>query len=249
MQPFKRPKRNTATVTVAINFVLIAVAVFILFLIIKIIVVEISVPALHADNIRDSLKSKASLIAKINELENIIGTQKESLAEAVLLQKENEKLKIELNREGASTGTLARVLTAPGRNFYSTIIIDAGSAQGLSEGQIVYAFGSVALGTVAIVQEHRATIELFSAANRQVAGTAEDSDVALTMIGRGAGEYEVRMPRDVSFRVGEMISYQSIDTAILAKVEKIITDPRDPFQSLLAKVPVNLSTLKFVIIR
>ena len=129
------------------------------------------------------------------------------------------------------------------------MVIDAGSAEGVSEGAVAYAFDSIALGTVASLDSHRAVIQLYSSPGRQTSGTAEGSETTITLIGRGGGEYEVRMPRDMHFSIGELISYQSIESAILAKIERIATDPRDPFQRLLAKAPVNLNALKWVIVR
>lgn len=155
----------------------------------------------------------------------------------------------ELARGIEPKGKLAHVLTEPNRSFYDTIVIDGGSTIGIHEGQIAYAFDSVALGTVSAVTPTTATVLLYSAPERETPGTSVGSDVTVTLIGRGGGEYEVRMPRDVRFEVGGMIAQQSINVANLARIEKIVTDPRDPFQRLLAKAPVNLQALKWVIIR
>ena len=73
--------------------------------------------------------------------------------------------------------------------------------------------------------------------------------MALKLLGRGNGEYEVHMPRDIRFDVGSIIAYQSSTPTILAQIERIVTDPRDPFQRLLAKAPVNLQALKWVIVK
>ncbi len=249
MQQFKRSRRTIPLPALLLRMTVIAVGVIILFFIIRMVVREVPVPALHADNIRDGFSSKRALILKINELENEIASNYEASLESALLREENEALKAEFGRLPAAKGTLARVLTAPNRSFYDTMIIDAGSAAGIAMGQIAYAFESIAIGTVASVEENRATVQLFSAPNRETAGTAEGSDVSITLIGRGAGEYEVRMPRDLHFEIGETVSLQSVHMAMLARIEKIATDPRDPFQRLLAKAPVNLAALKFVVVK
>jgi len=204
---------------------------------------------LHADDLREGLNSKRELRLKIDELEMSLGEYRAAFDQAELLRTENESLKAELNRTFEHGGTLARVLLSPERTLYDTMIIDAGSKNGVVEGQVVYAFGSIALGTISRADVLQSTVLLFSAPDRQTVGTAEGSDVAITLIGRGTGEFEVRMPRDVHFTVGELVSYPSVATAVLAKVERIITDPRDPFQRLLAKAPVNLNALKFVVVR
>jgi cell shape-determining protein MreC len=249
MQPFKRQKKTVPLSALAMRGGLILVGVIVLFFIIRAVVANSNVPALQADEIRQEFSSKHSLVAKVNELENTIGTYQELIKEADMVKKENGELKAELGRAVGGKGVLARVLTTPERNFYDTMIIDAGSDENIMEGQIAYAFDSVALGTITNVEKHRSTVQLFSAPDRETAGTAEGSDVAITLIGRGAGEYEVRMPRDVHFSVGELVSLQTVSTAVLAKIEKIVTDPRDPFQRLLAKAPVNLTALKFVVVK
>lgn len=249
MQPYKRGSRKRSVSGVLGRAVLITLGVIILFFIIRAIVRTTGVPSLHADDLREQLESKKGLIARISTLEDQLQTAQAAIDEAALLRHENEQLKAEFNRSAPHQGTLARVLTTPDRTFYGTLIIDAGDAEGITVGQIAYAFGSIALGTISEVRASQSTVELFSAPSRETAGTAEGSATTVSLIGRGAGEFEVRMPRDVHFTVGEFISLQSVHTAVLAKIERIATDPRDPFQRLLAKAPVNLQALKFVIVR
>lgn len=250
MQPYKPTRRSSSIAPILIRGALVVASTLILFLIVDSIVDAIRVPVLRGLPIVESLSSRRQLVARIVELEEEREASRIAREEADMLRKENESLKAELGRQtGISSGVLARVLTVPNRSFYDTIMIDVGASEGVVVGQFVYAFGSILLGTITEVQDHRATVQLFSAPGKQTAGTAEGSDLSITLIGRGAGEYEVRMPRDLGFTLGELISYQSIETAVLAKIEHIATDPRDPFQRLLAKVPVNLNALKFVTVR
>lgn len=116
-------------------------------------------------------------------------------------------------------------------------------------GQTVYGFGSIALGTISDAAVDHATVSLFSTSGRETSGNVGSGNVAVTLIGRGGGEYEVRLPRDLAFTVGDLVSYQSVHTAVLAEIERIVTDPRDPFQRLIAKTPINLQALKWVIVR
>jgi cell shape-determining protein MreC len=207
------------------------------------------VPPVYGRTTSDQFLSKQALISKINTLQTTLESYDARLTTLSQLQSENTALKAELGRVPAPTGILANVLTLPNRSFYDTMNIDAGSAEGIKKDMTVYAFGAVALGTISNVDMHTATVLLYSAPGHQMAATAVGNNVAVTLIGRGAGEYEVQLPRDVPFDIGSMIALQSTDVATVATVEKIITDPRDPFQRLLAKVPVNLQALKWVIVR
>jgi cell shape-determining protein MreC len=230
---------------------LVAVALVLLIVIVKIVISRTvkNIPIVSSDTAALTLNSKRALRSKVTELETTIASYDARLTALSALADENNKLKAELGRTPPPKGVLAHAITVPDRSFYATFVIDAGSAEHVSVGQTAYAFGNIALGTIASVEEHSATVELYSASGRETAGTAEGSEVAVTLIGRGAGEYEVRMPRNIPFDIGSSILEQSVHTAILATIEKVITDPRDPFQRLLAKAPVNLAALKWVIVR
>jgi cell shape-determining protein MreC len=208
-----------------------------------------SVPPLYTDVVSLSTRSKQSLIKKVLELQTTIDSQNSSLVAMSVVKSENESLKKELGRSGSVKGTIARVIVPPNRSIYDTLVIDAGSESAIEIGQKVYAFGSIAIGTITDVLEDTSTVTLYSAPNRETVGTTTGSDIAVTLIGRGSGEYEVRMPRDVVFEQGGVISQQSLSVHPLATIQKIITDARDPFQRLLAKAPVNLQTMKWVIVK
>lgn len=209
-----------------------------------------SVAPIYSDSASLVFESKQSLIKKVVSLQTTLDKKNASLIALSSLEKENENLKAEFGRSfDKNKGVLARVIFTPNRSLYDTMILDAGSFEGIKEGQIVYAFGDIALGTVSDVQEKSSTVLLYSSPNRETVGNITGSNIAVTLIGRGAGEYEVRMPRDISFEQGGIISAQSLEVHTLATIQKIVTDPRDPFQRLLAKAPVNLQTLKWVIVK
>jgi cell shape-determining protein MreC len=253
MSPFnkQRNKRSDFFEHPLIRFIGVALFVLVAWLIFRSIVSKHTeeVPAVYGDVVESAFHSRRSLMSKVAELETTINSYEARLSELSVLQSENDALKGELGRGPDVRGTIAHVLTFPNRSFYDTMAIDAGSEDGIVLDQTAYAFGEIALGTISQVRPHSATVLLFSAPNRETTGTATGSDVSVTLIGRGNGEYEVRMPRDMHFDTGGMIAYQSIHTAIIAQIEKIITDPRDPFQRLLAKAPVNLQALKWVIVK
>ncbi|MEK7227937.1 MAG: rod shape-determining protein MreC [Patescibacteria group bacterium] len=229
---------------------LVFVCIFILWLLVSWVrKYRATVVPIYGDAISLSTYSKQSLLKKVIALQSELDAKNASLVSLSTLEKENESIKAELEREGAIKGTLARVVVPPNRSIYDTLVIDIGSDENVAVGQGVYAFGSVALGTISEVLEHSSTVLLYSASNRQTSGTVTGSDLSVTLIGRGAGEYEVRMPRDIVFEQGGVISQQSLSVHPLATIEKIITDARDPFQRLLAKIPVNLQTLKWVVVK
>ncbi len=247
--------RNTKQYSKCRRLVLIGIGIVVAIIVVRSIVKLVVTntiahqPLVSAGTVVNTLSSKRALVDKLTELETTLQSYDAKLSTAALIQAENVELKAQLNRVPTTRGTLAHVVTLPNRSLYDTVTVDAGTAEGVIEGQVVYAFGSIALGTVSAVASDHATVTLFSAPGRETSGTVAGSNVAITMIGRGGGEYEVRMPRDVAFAVGDLVAYQSTDSAVLAEIERIATDPRDPFQKLYAKAPINLQALKWVIVR
>lgn len=193
--------------------------------------------------------SKASLIKKVEALQNEVNSLEALRSSNEVLERENSQLKTELGRNSFYKGVLARVVTFPNKSLYDTLIIDAGTMQGITVGQGVYAFGGVGLGTVSSVAENQATVLLFSSPGRETAATVSQDTITVTLIGRGGGEYEIRMPRDINFTEGDVITEQSTQSAPLATIQKIVGDPRDPFQRILAKAPLNLQNVSWVIVR
>lgn len=248
---FKQFKRRRALGPTALWIGGVAAGLVIVWLIVRSIVGHTikDKPLASATTMFNTTLPKSTLVHKINELQTTLESYDAELTNAKLLVEENDQLKRELGRTTTPTGILAHAVTLPNRSFYDTFVIDAGTDAGVAIGDTAYAFDSVALGTVSDVAVDHSTIQLFSAPGRTTAGTSSGSNVAVTLIGRGGGEYEVRMPRDVSFTVGGLIAYQSVHTATLAEIERIATDPRDPFQKLYAKAPINLQALKWVIVR
>lgn len=207
------------------------------------------VAPISAEVIDLSVLSKQALIKKIIALQIDLDHARVSQTQQNVLERENESLKAELGRPLSKGGVIARIITRPNQSLYDTVIIDAGKQQGIVIGKTAYAFGDVSLGTISSVEENQSTITLFSAPGRETTGTAIANNSTLTLIGRGAGEYEVRMPRDVVFQEGDTITEQSIYNVPLATIQKIVSDPRDPFQRLLAKIPLNIQNISWVIVR
>lgn len=213
--------------------------------------------ALFGASVANYFKTNRSLSHELIASQTTIEKYAADEAELELLRDENTALKSELGRnvggdgateKGIGKGILATVLFPAGRSIYDTFVIDAGSEQGIRDGARVYAFGSVALGTITSVEENRATVQLYSASGRETSGTVTGNTVAMTLIGRGGGEYEIHMPRDIHFEQGQVIAEQTTVPHTLATIIEITADPRDPFQKIRAKAPINIQALKWVVV-
>jgi len=71
-------------------------------------------------------------------------------------------------------------------------------------------------------------------------------NIAAEAIGRGGGNFIVKLPRGVGVEKGDIITMPDISARIFAVVEEIESNPSDPFVTILFKNPVNFNEIKWV---
>ena len=160
---------------------------------------------------------------------------------------ENASLKEILNRKDQKINmTLAIILSKPNQSIYDTLIIDAGTKQGIKEGNIVFALGNVPIGRVNLVYDNSSKVTLFSNTGEKTQAVVSGRDVFLELIGRGGGNFEMILPRDFTLQKGDQVVMPGIYPYVLAEVVTTISDLRDPVKKVLLTSLVNIQELKFV---
>jgi len=189
--------------------------------------------------------SKSSLLAENQNLKSeLIGSEARMVNYNSVLS-ENDSLKEILGRLGEKSMTLSAILSKPNQSPYDTLIIDAGSREGIKSGDAVFAFGSVPIGTVAEAYANTSKVTLFSSSGekRQV---VIGKGIFAEIVGRGGGNFEMKIPRDLALAEGDQATMPGLTPRVVAVVQTIISDPRDPFIKALLVAPVNIQELKFV---
>lgn len=171
------------------------------------------------------------------------------LSERDMLARENADLKQTLGRTNSAHFILAAVIAKPPHSIYDTLIIDGGTSIGLSVGQIVYANGETPIGFIQAVTANTATVELYSASGEKFDARLSPSNIDVTLIGRGGGNFSATVTHDVVIPDGAIVVTKEIHPYTVALFQKITSDPRDPFQTLLLSAPVNINELSFVEVR
>ncbi len=160
---------------------------------------------------------------------------------------ENIKIKEILGRKvERDEMVLASILSKPNQSPYDTIIIDAGTKESVTLGQRVFALGDVPIGTIAGVYPGSSKVILFSSPGEVTDVVISGHDVSMQLVGRGGGNFEMVLPRDLILEKGTEVVLPGITPHTVATVETIISDPRDSFQKALLLSPVNIFELKFV---
>ncbi|MBI5139693.1 hypothetical protein HZA26_03750 [Candidatus Nomurabacteria bacterium] len=160
---------------------------------------------------------------------------------------ENIKLKETLGRKNEKDNLiLAGILSKPNRNFYDVLIIDTGEGKGIKAGDMVLALGNIPIGRVDTVYSNSAKVVLFSSGGERQEVIIPGKDIFIEMTGRGGGNFEISISREVELSEGVEVVLPGLNSYVVAVVQKIISDSRDPLQKALLVSPVNIQELKFV---
>ncbi len=189
--------------------------------------------------------SKESLTKEVGDLKFRLAWSDARMSNYETLLAENTELKEVLSRKPESLDlVLASVLSKPSRSAYDTILVDAGYGDGVAVGKLVFAYGSVPIGRVATVYKDSARIILFSSAEEK--NDAVINGMNFELVGRGGGNFEVILPRDLVVEKDSEAVLPGISSYPVAVVEDTISDPRDAFQKVILTSPVNIEELRFV---
>ena len=198
--------------------------------------------------------SKSSLSAENQNLKAELDAEQATMANYNSILAENTDLKDTLGRKTPKVNMiLAAILSKPNQSLYDTLVIDAGSNEGIKIGQIVFAFSSVPIGRITEVYPESSKVILFSnpgekttvVVTHATAGQA-GKNISMELVGRGGGNFEMVMPSGVTFTPGDQVVLPGITPYVVGTVQTIISDPRDSFSKAILTSPVNIQELNFV---
>ena len=191
--------------------------------------------------------SKNSLYLENENLKSQLNENEARISNYNSIVTENINLKEILGRKNAKAMMiLSAILSKPNQSIYDTLVIDVGTKQGIKIGNTVFALGNVPIGRVSLVYDNSSKVVLFSSAGEKTQAVISGQDVFLELVGRGGGNFEMMMPKDFSLQKGDQVVMPGLNPHVLAVVETIISDLRDPFTKALLISPVNIQELKFV---
>jgi len=191
--------------------------------------------------------SKSSLSSQNESLQSQLKDEETRILNYNTVLAENESLKEIMGRMDTKKNmVLAGILSKPNQSPYDTLVLDAGTAGGIKTGDMVFAFGNIPMGYIAEVYANSSKVVLFSNSGEKTQAIVTDKSIFFELIGRGGGNFEMVLPRDITLQKGDLVTMPGINPYTLAIVETVISDPRDPFTKALLVSPVNVQELKFV---
>lgn len=161
-----------------------------------------------------------------------------------LVEREYAALLGDLGQRIPSDFILGRVLSVPPSTIYDSLLINVGEHDAVMAGQRVFVGNMIAIGTIAEVYQDTSKVSLYSTPGNTfdvIIGVGTTSRATAT--GRGAGQFEVVVPREAPVSIGDIVTLPSISTAPFGIVSAVIRDPATAFASVLFLGPVPLQSI------
>lgn len=176
-----------------------------------------------------------------------------------VLEVENQMLEERLATTAAlssprSRQVVARVLARPPVSAYDTLILDAGTDDGVAVGDAAFALASsasdqgVPVGYVSWASRDFSRVTLFSAPGIESPAWVGEKKNALMVLGQGGGAFTAVVPRDVTVSVGDPIYIGPLMQRV-GTVLRIDSDPSSPSVVLQIAPLVNPFNMSDVALR
>ncbi len=194
--------------------------------------------------LKSNFASKRELYLENEKLRKTLNELSVKLSDYDAIVKENSRLGEILGRNQDRAIILSMVLSKPNRSLYDTLIIDTGLSSEAKEGSLVFA-GETLIGKVARVSGNSSKVKLYSSWGEKTEVNIGEKNIPATAAGLGMGNFEIKLPRDAEVKEGDAVMF-SEEYGLLGTVGAIEKKESDPFQTILAKSPVNISELGWV---
>ncbi|MFZ2522609.1 MAG: rod shape-determining protein MreC [Minisyncoccia bacterium] len=197
---------------------------------------------------RNYFVNKSELIEKNDLLQEENDNLKLKLIGYDELVVENHELKGYLDVNLANGKILSVVLSKPPVSPYDTFIIDIGESQSIFIGNKVYASDSVIIGTIKNVTSRTSLVELFTNSGSKNEVILSRTGSSYVLSGHGGGNFVLDVPKDTDIIWGDTFIYPSSDRLVIGTVNYVDTNSQSSFKSIHIKSPINLHSLKRVLV-
>ena len=92
-------------------------------------------------------------------------------------------------------------------------------------------------------------MKLFSTSGEESNAVLERGEIPVVLEGIGGGNFKITLPRDIAVERGDRILSPDIEANLVAIVEDVRLTQTDSFKTVLARSPVNIFSLRLVIVR
>lgn len=191
--------------------------------------------------------SRRQLAAANAALQEQLDSYRAQEAAQAALVSQNQELQALVHLAQKSPGVTVPVVSSTAPSPYGTFLIGGGSADGIAVGDLVFTADGFAVGRISDMQKSSAVVSEFFAP----AATLEAmlANATITLEGQGGENARAQISRALQIRVGDVIVSAAAGGSPVAVVGKVEADPASAFQEIYARVPSNISTVRYVYVR
>lgn len=191
----------------------------------------------------------ASGVAYRNEfraLQEEVGALRERQTLFSATADENASLQQLLKLRTDEGAVAASVISSVSARQFGTLLLDAGRARGVHEGALVLSENGYAIGEIESVGETSARVTLYFAPHATIEVTAKSAQ--FTLDGRGGGNARAQVPRELPLSVREVLYAPRALSRPVGVIGHLSSASSSAFTDIYAFLPVQLETLRFVLI-
>jgi cell shape-determining protein MreC len=141
---------------------------------------------------------------------------------------------------------LAGVLAGPPESPYDSLIVSAGSSDGVTNDALVYSAGGIPIGTVSQVNANTSRVSLFSTPGRGTSGWVGENRIPVTLTGMGAGAFTATVSASTTVAVGDIVYVPGPGALPIGTVIRVDRDPSSPTPVIQVQPLVNLFSITWV---
>ncbi len=198
-------------------------------------------------------RTKDYLIEENQALKDRIKTDAILLVSTQTLTTVHGDLLNALGRTAYRKGITAAVLVRPPETPYDILVIDVGTDEGVEVGGVVTLsvdsmVGGLGpkVGEIIEVFKKNSKVKLYSANGEKTNAVLERDTVPVVLLGRGGGNFEFILSREIDVVVGDKILSADIGRALMGVVRDVEMSTTDSFKKVLVISVLNIYTENFV---
>lgn len=193
----------------------------------------------------DFLDSKRSLVLENKLLQEENQTLRERINEVDILRADNQVFRTALGQSHTLSLSAYPVLVHPSQTPYDILVLDAREKEKPPVGALAVS-GSVAVGTVVEVGETFIKVDMYSSYNRETEGRILPDGEPLVLVGRGGGNFTVKVPRDMNVPVGALIVLPGDPAFALGRIADVEESEKDTFKKVRIISSKNIFSLRWI---
>lgn len=178
-------------------------------------------------------------------------------AQLAALEQENAELRqlvgIRMDSGDAAVAAESEVVTSvlmrPPQIPFDTIVIDAGTNDGLAIGDQVYAFKGFPIGEVAEANPRTSTVRLFSAPGMKTEVLIGSTTTAVLAEGKGGGNFFLKLPKVTEIKQGDIVMRTYLPPEAFSTIESVDSTQGEAYTYAYFKLPVNIHNIVYVIVK